>query len=74
VAVTPEQLEALAVAPQSVSGDSGSFTERSADDVLKLLAAAGQQDLPANANGGRLSGWHGLRPARAVTEGTYPSR
>jgi hypothetical protein len=70
--VTPEQLEALALKKKSVSGDAGSFTERSADEVKTFRDMAAVADLPANANGGAMSGWHGLRPARAVTEGTYP--
>jgi hypothetical protein len=70
--VTPEQLEALALKKKSVSGDAGSFTERDADEVLALLDRATVEAINTNANGGALSGWHGLRPARAVTEGTYP--
>lgn len=69
--LTPEQLEALALKPATVTGDEGSVTQRSADDLLKLLAAAEVAEIPVNANGGALSGWRGLRPAVAVTQGTY---
>lgn len=69
--LTAAELEALAAQPQSVSGDAGSVTARSADDVLALNAAAAAADTVdgTNVNGGPKSAWHGLRPARAQLPG-----
>ncbi|MGE4136414.1 MAG: hypothetical protein AB7E98_11950 [Pirellulales bacterium] len=34
--LTPEEITELAQAPKQTSGDTGSVTERSADDIVKL--------------------------------------
>ena len=69
--LTAAELEALATKPQSVTSDAGSTTARSAEDVLALnAAAAGAETVDGtNVNGGPLSAWHGLRPARAQLPG-----
>lgn len=46
--LTPDELEALARKPQSVTTDAGSATQRSADDVLKLAAAAAAKQAAEN--------------------------
>lgn len=68
---TPPTLEELAAEPQSTSVDGQSVTNRSADDVLKLRNAAAAEAAVAgtNANGGPVSMWSRLRPARAVPPG-----
>ena len=74
MALTPEQIAALqelALTPQSVTGDQGSFTERSADDVRKLLGLASDATLDTGANpqGGARSAWRQVRPGRVVPPG-----
>ena len=66
MALTAEQLAALALKPQAVSGDAGSVTARSADDVLTLAdrAAAEEALTGNNDNGGPKSAWRCLRIAR----------
>lgn len=70
--LTPDELEALARKPQSVTTDAGSATQRSADDVKKLLAL--EADAAAldgdNPQGGRKSAWRQVRPARHIPPGT----
>ena len=50
--LTAAELEALAAAPAAVSGDAGSVTERSADDIRKLLDDAKATTTEPNAQGG----------------------
>ena len=71
--LTPEELDALARNPQSATGDQGSYTEFSADDLLKLNAAAGAADAVegTNLNGGSKSAFNCLRPARAAFPGAF---
>lgn len=70
MSVTPEQLEALALKPATVTGDAGSVSQRSADDLLKLVAAA--TDLSGtNENGGPKSPFRRLRAARGMFPGAY---
>lgn len=69
--LTAAELEALATQPASIASDAGSTSARSADDILKLNAAAaavGAVDGTAD-NGGPKSAWHALRPARASLPG-----
>jgi len=56
-----------------VTGDSGSYDEYSADDLLKLAAvAAGEEALEGtNLNGGPKSALNCLRPARAAFPGAF---
>jgi hypothetical protein len=69
--LTAAELEALATKPASVSGDAGSTTARSAEDILALNAAAAAVDAVDGTadNGGPKSAWHALRPARASLPG-----
>jgi hypothetical protein len=71
VPLTAAELDELAAAPLEISGDTGSLTERSADDVLKLNAAAAAVEAvdATNVNGGPRSAWHCLRPARVQLPG-----
>ncbi len=71
MALTAAELEALARKKAAASGDAGSFTERSADDILKLLdrAAATGAAADANPNGGPKSALRMLRPARVQFPG-----
>lgn len=73
MSVTPEQLETLATLPASASSDAGAFTERSADDVRKLLDEARAAALLTGTNdqGGpktpmRCVGWCRTRNPGAV--------
>jgi hypothetical protein len=72
VALTPDELEALARKPAVVTTDAGSVTQRSADDLAKLLALAADATLDTGPNpqGGQRSAWRQTRPARAVPPGT----
>lgn len=69
--LTAEELEALARSPAAASGDTGSRTARSADDILKLTDRAAAVDAidGTNDNGGPKSAWRCLRPARAQLPG-----
>ena len=71
--LTTEELEALARAPQSMSGDTGSLTERSADDLKKLIDLAAEAEITADAsaNGGPKSGLRFCRPARVAFGGAH---
>ena len=73
MSITPEDLEALATQPAAATSDAGSFTARSADDVLKLRDAAATADAATGTNdsGGPRSGWGArfTRPARVVPPG-----
>lgn len=71
MALTAEELEALATNPQSMSGDAGSLTERSAEDILKLSDRAAATDAltGTNDNGGPKSAWRCVRMARASMPG-----
>lgn len=66
-----EQIEEAATTPQSVSGDAGSLTERSVDDLIKadqyLAQKAALQG--TNAKGGKKSGFRTLGFARARMPG-----
>jgi hypothetical protein len=63
-------LEAQATKPAAVTTDAGSVTQRSADDLLKLTAAAA--DLTGtNENGGPKSPFRRFRAARASFPGAY---
>ena len=66
MALTAEQLAALALKPQAASGDAGSVTARSADDVLTLAdrAEAMTALTGTNENGGPKSAWRLTRPAK----------
>jgi len=74
-APTPDELRdklmAIALGPKQASGEMGAYTEHSADDIEKFLQLALGSALPANPHGGATSGWNVLRPARAITQGTY---
>lgn len=61
----------LASSPAAASGDMGSVTARSADDVIKLDDRARAVDavVDQNVNGGPKSAWHCLRPARVQLPG-----
>ena len=63
-----DDLEEMARQPAAVSGDAGSVTSRSADDIRKLNAAAAAAGAieGVNANGGPRSLWNRLRPAKAT--------
>lgn len=69
--LTAEELEALRDSPQAASGDTGSRTARSADDVLKLDDRAAAVDAldGQGVGGGPKSGWRFLRPARVDLPG-----
>jgi hypothetical protein len=69
--LTAAELEALARTPAAASTDAGSATARSADDVLKLDAAAAGVDALTgpNGQGGAKSAFRCLRPARAGLPG-----
>ncbi len=69
--LTQQQLDDLAAAPLSASGDTGSYTERSAADLKELLDLAAVVPVveATNVNGGPRSAWHCLRPARVQLPG-----
>ena len=71
MALTAAELDALARKPQSVTTDAGSVTQRSADDIRKLLdlAAGATLDETPNPQGGRASAWRQTRPARSIPPG-----
>lgn len=76
MAVTPEQIEQIresAVGPHSVTGDAGSYTEPSAEDMERKLALADTLEAlgGTNANSGARSPFNLFRPARASFPGAY---
>lgn len=58
-------------APQTVSVDNQSATVQSADDqIARIVFAEGRAEIgPANARGGKRSGWGMLRAAKFVPPG-----
>jgi len=46
--LTPEELDALVRNPQSATGDQGSYTEFSADDLIKLDQYAAAKEAATN--------------------------
>ena len=74
LSISAETLETLATQPAAATTDAGSFTARSADDVLKLRDAAATADAATGVNdsGGTRSGWGAkfTRPAQATYGGS----
>jgi hypothetical protein len=77
VPLTPEEQQAayaaLLAGPKSASGDTGSYTEWSPDELAKLRDLAAEAEITAtpSANGGPKSGLRFLRPARVGFGGAY---
>ena len=63
--LSQSELDALARNPESATGDQGSYTERPADDVLKLAGLSqGEDQLDGtNPQGGPRSAWKLMRRA-----------
>jgi hypothetical protein len=70
--VTPEAIAELATAPQSISTDGLSVSERPIQDVIAADQYAVAKSLGAgtNPNGGPRSGWGLVRAARFIPGGS----
>jgi hypothetical protein len=72
MALTPDDLDALARKPATVTTDAGSVTQRSGKDLKDLLSlgADATLDTGPNPQGGKASAWRQTRPARSIPPGT----